>query len=445
MYKQHLHYPFFVFLLVLLSVQSCKKDTPVAKATDEYANKVAVVWFEKLRELTKVCPGFTPPVASRAFGHAGVALYESVVHGAPGYRSLSGQLTGLGELPHPEAGKTYHWPSCANAAMVYMARNLYANMPSDQQSAVTDLESQLLTEFSAEADAETISRSAAYGKAVAEAVFEWSKGDSGHEGYAKNFPASYVPPTGDGMWAPTAPAFQKALQPYWGSNREFVPGVINYSQPVPPKPFSTDPVSPFYQQALEVFVTVNNLTPEQEKIAQFWSDDPGQPGTPPGHSISIATQVLQNENTDLAKAAETYCKVGIAVADAFISCWKCKYEHNLLRPITYIRDVMDPNWNTVLNTPPFPEYTSGHSVQSGATAQVLSDLFGYNYAFTDKTHEKRGDIDGSPRFYHSFFDAANEAALSRLYGGIHYRDAIEIGLEQGKKVGESVSRLGFHE
>ncbi len=183
---------------------------------------------------------------------------------------------------------------------------------------------------------------------------------------------------------------------------------------------------------------MNNLTQEERTIAFYWSDDPGDPGTPPGHSISIATQVLQMEKASLALAAETYCKVGIAVSDAFVSCWRCKYHFNLLRPITYIRENIDVSWSTVLSTPPFPEYTSGHSVQSGATAQVLSDLFGYNYHFTDRTHEHRTDIDGSPRSYDSFFDMADEAAISRLYGGIHYRDAIEIGVEQGIKIGQAV-------
>ncbi|MBK9336500.1 MAG: vanadium-dependent haloperoxidase [Lewinellaceae bacterium] len=222
-----------------------------------------------------------------------------------------------------------------------------------------------------------------------------------------------------------------------------MPGSINHSQPVAHLPFSTVTTSPFYSQALEVYAVTSNLNPEQEIIARFWSDDPGLAGTPPGHSISIATQVVVQENASLALAAETYCKVGLAVADAFISCWKCKFDFNLLRPITYIRDVIDPAWTPLLTTPPFPEYSSGHSVQSGATAQVLSDLFGYQYAFTDRTHVARTDINGAPRQFDSFFDYAEEAAVSRLYGGIHFRDGIDLGVKQGRKIGESVGALPF--
>jgi hypothetical protein len=150
--------------------------------------------------------------------------------------------------------------------------------------------------------------------------------------------------------------------------------------------------------------------------------------------------VLDTQNASLAIAAEAYAKVGMAVADAFIACWHTKFEFNLIRPITYIQRVIDPNWTTPVGTPPFPEYTSGHSVQSGAVAQLLTDLFGENFAFVDHTHDERGL---EPRAFGSFFDFADEAAISRLYGGIHYRAAIDRGLEQGKCIGQRISALKF--
>jgi PAP2 superfamily len=183
---------------------------------------------------------------------------------------------------------------------------------------------------------------------------------------------------------------------------------------------------------------VDGLMPEQRAIAAFWSDDPGATPTPPGHSISIATQVLRRERASLALAAEVYAKTGMAVADAFIACWFQKYRYNLLRPVTYIQRLIDPAWVPALVTPPFPEYTSGHSVQSGAAFAILTDLFGDGYAFVDHTHDDRGL---APRSFVSFRDAAKEAAISRLYGGIHFRAAIENGLEQGRCIGEVVNAL----
>jgi hypothetical protein len=205
--------------------------------------------------------------------------------------------------------------------------------------------------------------------------------------------------------------------------------------------FSTDQQSPFYTQALEVYSTVNNLTTSQTNTALYWNDNPVSTATPGGHSLSILTQVLAKENSNLAFAAEAYARLGIGLNDAFISCWKAKYTYNLIRPVSYINQNMDTSWHTVVSTPPFPEYTSGHSVQSGAMTRILSDIFGYTYSFTDHTHEGRTDFDGTPRTYASFNDAASEAAISRLYGGIHYRAAIENGLIQGKQVGANVSSI----
>lgn len=434
-----------LIVLLIIVISSCQKDpefkTP--QTAEQQPLTVATKWFEQFYALTKACPGFTPPVAARAFGYAGVALYESVVPGIPTHQSLGTKLNGLPKMPIPNLVQNYYWPACANAAMAHLARNLYANMPNDQLEGVNQLEKQMVETFSSFADLETLNRSKVFGQAVGEAIFAWSIGDGGHEGYNKNFPTNYTAPTGPGKWVPTAPSFQRALQPYWGFNREFVSGIINRSKTLAPLTYSTSPTSTFFSQALEVYTVTKTLNPEQEIIAHYWSDDPGIGGTPPGHSINIATQILTKENASLALAAETYCKVSIAIADAFISCWKSKYEFNLLRPITYIRDVIDPTWTPILTTPAFPEYSSGHSVQSSATAQVLSDLFGYRYSFIDRTHEMRNDINGTPRTFASFFDYAEEAAISRLYGGIHFRDGIYFGLKQGRIIGESVSALPF--
>jgi hypothetical protein len=236
---------------------------------------------------------------------------------------------------------------------------------------------------------------------------------------------------------PTPPGFLPALQPYWGANRPFVLASGEACPPAPPPPYSEEVGSPFYAEAHECYLAVGSLTGEQEAIARFWSDDPGQTATPPGHSVSILTQVARKLDVSLAQAAEAYAKVGIAVADAFISSWNTKYRYSLLRPITYIQAVLDPTWSPLLVTPPFPEYTSGHSVQSGAAARVLTDLFG-KVSFVDRTHKSRGL---PARSFRSFREAAEEAALSRLLGGIHFRAACERGLAQGRCIGRHVSQL----
>jgi hypothetical protein len=195
--------------------------------------------------------------------------------------------------------------------------------------------------------------------------------------------------------------------------------------------------SAFYADAHECYLATTRLTAEQTAIVRFWSDDAGLTATPPGHSISIATQAVRALGAPLDRAAEAYAGVGIAVSDAMIACWRTKFRYNVLRPVTYVQRVFDPAWMPLLITPPFPEYTSGHSVQSMAAAHVLTGLFG-PVAFTDRTHAARG-LPG--RAFASFTDAAHEAALSRLYGGIHFRGAIDRGLEQGSCVGRHALSL----
>jgi hypothetical protein len=203
-------------------------------------------------------------------------------------------------------------------------------------------------------------------------------------------------------------------------------------------PYSEGSASAFYKEAAEVHQTSKTLTSEQEEIARFWSDDPMLSSTPPGHWISIYLDVAAKEKLSAAKMAEGLARLGVAVADAFIGCWHSKYDYDLLRPVTFIRKHIDSKWEPLLITPPFPEYPSGHSVQSGAAVQVLESLFGTAYAFDDDTHAADGM---AVRHFTSFDAAAEEAALSRLYGGIHFRAAIVDGLVQGRCIGNYAVNL----
>jgi hypothetical protein len=450
-----------VILLAILLVVGIAQAIPVAsegivspagaprlrqpQRTADYDAGVATAWFDLSLQLVTETAGFTPPVASRAFGYLGVTLYETVRPGMPGFRTLAGQLNSLRHLPQTRGWARYHWPSAANAALASMMRTLFPTATEENLRAIDALEAQFARRYQAEVSATTYHRSVAWGRMMANAIYTWSESDGGHEGYTRNFPDDYVAPVGPGLWKPTPPQYSVALQPYWAENRPFVLADGNACPSVPPPAYSEDPDSEFYVQAWEVYEVVREADPVHVEIARYWADDPGKTATPPGHWISILNQVLAQENASLATASEGYAKLGIAVADSFITCWHTKYLYNLMRPITYIQEVIDPAWNTPavvdpVITPPFPEYTSGHSVQSGAAAAVLTDLFGVAYAFTDDTHAELGL---APRHFQSFQEAAQEAAVSRLYGGIHYRAAIENGLAQGECVGEKVLKLHF--
>jgi hypothetical protein len=422
----------------LVAIAATRSESASAHAWPEasaYDADVPTAWFDLALGLARTTPGFSPPVVSRAFGYAGVALYEAVAPGITKRGSLVGVLNGLTRAPGA-ADSAFHWPTVANSTLAAILRLLFPTTLSVNIAAIDALERRLAAEARASLPFGIYKRSVSRGAEMARHVFDWSLTDGGHEAFLNNFP-SYTAPSGPGLWVPTPPGLLPALQPYWGASRPFVLGSDEACSPGPPPPYLESVDSVFYAEAFDCYRVTSDLTPEQEAIARFWSDDPGQTATPPGHSISILTQVARELNLTLDRAAEAYAKVGIAVADAFISCWRTKYNYNLLRPVTYIRSVIDPNWTSLLVTPPFPEYTSGHSVQTAAAAQVLTSIFG-QLAFTDHTHDTRGL---PPRSFSSFAAAAEEAAISRLYGGIHFRAAIERGLEQGACIGKHVTAL----
>jgi membrane-associated phospholipid phosphatase len=282
-----------------------------------------------------------------------------------------------------------------------------------------------------------LARSLAHGEQVGTAVMDWA--DTDGLTAIRALPA-YVPPTGVDKWESTPPNFGPAIEPYWGQIRPLALPAADECFPPAPLPFDTDPSSAFYAQAKRVWDINQGLTDEQRMIAMFWRDNPLTSGLPAGHWFIIANQLTDQLGLRLDDAAEMYALLGIALTDAFISCWQGKYVYNLLRPVTYVRRYIDPDWVTWVNTPQFPEYTSGHSVSSQAASVVLSELFGDTTGFTDTHRLQAPSPSAGTRSFSSFSAAALEAATSRLYGGIHFPMGVEAGLEQGTKVGREVLR-----
>lgn len=418
---------------------------PGCMVTDSYDSAVPQAWYALIFRLVQTTPGYSPPVTARTLGYTGVTLYEAVVPGMPGYQSLAGKLNGLEASAPMPPFMLRHWPTVANAALATITRKFFTTTSSENLAAIEALEEQFHQEFATSIRPDVIATSIAQGQATAERIFAWAQSDGGHEGYLRNQPEDYVPLVGNGLWIPTPPAFGRALQPTWGDNRTMLLTSAAQCLPPEPPPFSTAPDSAMYQEGLEVYNTVKNLTPYQLETARYWADNPGASATPPGHMLSITTQILAQEHSSLARAALVYAKVGITVNDAFISAWHAKYQYNRIRPISYIQQVIDPAWNNPeitdpVITPPFPSYPSGHSVASGSTMTVLTDLFGEAYKFTDLSQVSQGFV---PRTFTSFVEAGQEAALSRLLGGIHFRSDNEGGFDHGICIGNVVNGLRF--
>lgn len=397
-------------------------------------------WYKLMLELVRHTPTYTPPVASRAFAYVGITGFEAVAGGTDDLQTLAGQVNGLTALPARDGTLPYDDGVVLQAALSTAVKTFFSNTGPTGQRAMAAMARVLTEKTTADLPEDIAARSTALGVAIAQHVIDWSLTDGGAVVENMGFPYEYTLRQAPEAWVPTSKIVQqqKPLLPDWGNNRTFaMPDGATCGLPPPPA-YSTEPGSAFYAEAKEVYDTVKDLTPEQRQIARFWSDDPMLSPTPPGHWISIAMQVQTATGAPLSEQVDLQARLGIALADAFIGCWNAKFEYDLLRPVTYIRATMDPKWEPVLITPPFPEYPSGHSTQSGAAAEVLTAFFGEDFAFEDATHLDDGL---KPRQFPSFWAAAQEAGMSRLYGGIHFRSAIDQGLEQGRCIGRHVTAL----
>ena len=401
------------------------------KQTKTFSSEVVVKWIQMNNRLLLTTPRPAPGVKSnREFGYIGIAVYESVVPGMPGYQSLSSQLDQMPAMPSTLHGLAYHWAISANAALAAMNRYLLPMTSQSNKTSMDSLEAGLNLDYRNQDKVtdEVFYRSVAFGKEVAQRVFNWSISDKADQAFN-----AYTLPVGAGLWVPT-PGVAAAVAPYWGNNRVFVPGSLDETLPPPPLPYSEDPSSDYYQMEKEVYDVSANLTPDQNAIAMFWLDAGFGAG---GHWQSILRQVLIQEESKLDIAALAYAKGGIYINDATISSFRTKYVYNVQRPITYIRTVLNhPTWNPLFATPGHPDYSSAHTVQSKAIAVAFTSIFGQNHQYTDHTFDNLGM---PARTYSSFDATAQEVAVARVYAGIHTRMGCDAGLLEGLKVAQNIN------
>ena len=434
-YKMNRHSLAYFFLVAFtgtILLVGCKKtDKPNNHHNDVSAHTSDVVdkWMTMQIRLMRNTTGVPNQAFSRPYVYAGIASLESISMGLPANQKWSGRWNGLTGLPVADHSKSYFYPANVNAALAAINKAFFPNASIADKAAIDSLENALSQHFLTTQSQALVDFSAQYGKAVATAVFNWAETD-GH----KNASAPYSPPVGQGLWVPTAPALANPSTPYWGNNRTVIVGSIANTQPAAPIAYSIQSGSPFFEMVKQVYDASQNLTDDQKAMAMFWRDVPGV--TSPGHWLSIVQQAMRNTEASLDRAVLAYALTGAAINDGLISVWQTKYGYSLVRPITYIRDIMNHGgWTSYLTTPPHPEYSSAHAVLSTAAGEVMEKLFGNVGSFTDHTYDYLGF---AARTYPSYRAIGKEAGQSRLYAGIHYQQSIDAGVIQGKKVAANI-------
>lgn len=428
-----------------------------------------------------------PPVASRISAYSAIALYEGyAADSRSSLRSLGGQLNGFTALPAVPLGDPLDGAIVAAEANRLVMDSLFRDgMPGTRRTIDSLTTAQVAGRVSVGVSDANRARAIAYGHALGSAILAWAaidgfsatrgrpwKVSGAHDKWENTATvAEFIPqmlsgqsdvvqlnnpnvhedverattkgtflnrPRAEG--ATTLPTFNpsKPTEPYWGELRPFVIKDGDECAPPPPPAYSEKPGSPFWTMAREYYDTVRVLSPHQKEVALFWADNPVATGTPGFHWISVINLMIARRKLSADAAAEVYALTSIAIADAFIGCWREKYRSEVVRPVSYVQRVFAPDFQTVIPSPPFPEYTSGHSVQSGAAVEILIAKLGDTISYVDSTQV---DIGQPPRPFASFSAARMEVAMSRVYAGVHYFPAVVAGLAQGQCIGRRVNAL----
>ena len=380
---------------------------------------------------------FSPPVASRIYAYTSLAGYEAMQPGNPNYQSLANQLTDFTVVPKPSSEDISYELASVHAMLTVGKKLIFS------EDKIQVFQDETYAKFENSLSRSTYQNSMEFGEAVANHVIAYSDKDNYKQ--TRTFPKFEVNLDDETRWQPTPPDYMEGIEPSWNKIRPFVIDSAQQFQPAFPTEYDLDENSLFYKELMEVYDVSKNLTEEQTEIAQFWDCNPyvsthkahlmfaTKKITPGGHWVNIVSIAARQANSNFIETLEAYTLTSLALADGFISCWDEKYRSNLVRPETVINKHIDEDWLPLLQTPPFPEYTSGHSVISSAAAVALTTIYGDDFAFDDTSEEEYGL---TVRSFDSFYDACEEAAISRLYGGIHYRPAIDNGVTQGKALGK---------
>jgi len=423
----------------VFSLSACKQDVRYkAELNNPELFRAAM---KKLTDVI-VYDIFSPPVASRVYVYPSIAAYSVLQKGnSESFKGLTGQLNDFPSIPEPN-DENINLNLASLHAFIVVGRQLIFSedkITAFQKKTYLNLERKGLPK-------KVLDASKTYGDNIAEIILEWSKGDLYNQ--TRTYP-KYTIKEEDKFWKPTPPDYMDGIEPHWSKIRTMVLDSANQFVPKPPIKFDLTDGTAFKKQLLQVYEEGAGVDIEKKEIASFWDCNPyvshhmghamfaTKKITPGGHWIGITQIATKKAKSDFMETVNAYTRVSISLFDAFISCWDEKWRSLVVRPETLINQYIDEEWVPLLQTPPFPEYTSGHSVISRAAAIALTDIYGANFSFDDTTEVEYGL---PVRSFDSFIEASEEAAISRLYGGIHYMMAIEQGVAQGKGVGNFVSK-----
>jgi hypothetical protein len=425
--------------VMLFAMVACKQKNNSTEYLTKF--KDPILYCKTVKKLNDVVleNNFPPVIASRNYVYANIAAYECVAAGDSNYISLYKQIKHLPAMTKAPANAAINYSLAAILSFTKVGNAV--TFPEGSMMGYYDELKNMADSLGMPQD--VLKNTITYSDSVVATIMRWSKKDN----YAQTRTAEKYAVQSDieGRWIPTPPMYASSLEPHWCEIRTMVlDSAAEFKAPSPPVFDVKNKNSTYYKAVWEVKNIGDSLTDEQKNIADFWDDNPFKLNvvghasyatkkfSPPGHWMNIVGIASKKAGADFNTTVAAYTETAIALFDGFIGCWNEKFHSNCIRPETVINKYFTDTWRPYIQTPPFPSYVSGHATISAAAAEVMTNWFGNNLSFSDTSQLEFGI---KSRTIQSFREGSKEAAMSRLYGGIHFRHDNDEGNILGTKIG----------
>ncbi|HRH99849.1 MAG TPA: hypothetical protein PK006_02250 [Saprospiraceae bacterium] len=432
-------------LIVVFSQSSCKKETPlpiVSESLDQVNSQFLTDWYSTTLSLVPQINGFSEPVAARAMSIISYTMYECSAPALTQFRSLQNQVNGLNtSLPAGEGGLNYHYGIVSNEALATITEMIFGVAGQESMAKVHAVQAKWQQTFSSNIDETVLNNSIDLGRKLAWAIYKYTTTDGQEYAYLKNFPEDYSMPAKAGMWVPTPPDYSpKPLLPYWGQVR--MNAAANQEIPLTKSlSYSQDPTSVIYAEANEVFAKTSNLSSETKELIEYYNKAMDPHASAFCHTSLLMLQLLEQEKLDYTKTLAAICRLSWAQHDAYVASFKLKYNHNLLRPSTYIRSHISRFYVPPVSSSPSPDYVSESAAVYFAASEILSSIFGHRYEFMDYTQNSRTTLRNRLRHFNSFSELATEASYIEISAGTQFRTSIAAGADLGFDIAKNILNI----
>lgn len=402
----------------------------IANPIDSVSQDVVTRWVNLQDELLVQTPAFVAPISARVLAYTYLSLYESLVPAMPGFQSLAGQLNGLSSLPQPEEGRTYHWPTVANVAQYSILAELFVPVNTGTKAPLDSLRRTIEQEYVQQIPNDVLERSIRHGAAVGGAIWQYARQDGGGSAWSNLYPNTFTPTVGPSFWRSTS-SQPRPLLPQWREVRPFLEANANLLMANPPV-FSSRNDSPFFAEAKQVYDRSRALSPAQQLNINRWVEGSETFGNPVAMTRHFTNLAVDRKLTT-SQLVVGLVRLALAGHDAYVQSWKAKYQHQRVRPQSYLQETLDPTWIPSVADNNTPEYGSSWVTYMSAWSEIVKASLGSTGTFNL----------GNGLSYTDLNALLTDVSNAQLDAGLHFPSTLSASQIHGSAIGKKINELSF--